>query len=100
MKTNFDHITDDEINAVCVDPSQCYVDIPIHEHLSRIAHLAHWMGYWQSWLGPPITWYEPVGLQFDGHHRCRATKFLARRKKIQLQMPVRYDSAMAEEVDP
>lgn len=90
MRTRFDQVTDDEIEAEvgCVSPDQKYSERD--SDLRRIAHLAWWMFYMKAWIGWPVTFFESCGFHFDGHHRVRAAKFLARRRNFQVMIPVRY----------
>lgn len=97
MKTNFDDISDDEIEK------EIEAAFPLANeydnkasHLRRIARLAASIGYWKSWLGPPATYYESEGVNYDGHHRCRAVKFLARQRGLQIHIPVRYSTDIKE----
>ncbi len=98
MKTKFDHFTDEQIAtaAAAVDLAVPYVELDTRDDLLRIAHLSRWMRYWQAWLGPPLTYHESEGLEFDGQHRCRAAKFLARRYRLQILVPMRYDPRITE----
>ena len=90
MRTKFDTtITDDMIahTLVGIIHAKRYDDIPQHEHLIRIAHLAWWMNYLKCWLGPTLTFFDND--DFDGHHRTRAAWYIARRCGYQIQIPVR-----------
>ena len=92
MRTRFDHFTDEQIEqALSVrTPVKQYEEIDQADDLARIAHLCAEMHRWQAWIGWPVTYYENEGLTFDGHHRVRATKFLARRRNLIILVPVRY----------
>ena len=101
MKTKFDHITDDEIAtelalSVVLECSNVSPYPFAKSDVHRIAYLAAHMEYWQCWLGPPLTYHESEGLEFDGQHRCRAVKFLARRKGMMIQVPLRYSTRVKE----
>lgn len=90
MQTRFDHISDDEIERA-VNLVRSEDRYPERESdLRRIAHLAWWMFYMRAWIGWPVTYFDHEGLNYDGHHRVRAAKFLARTRKFQVQIPVRY----------
>lgn len=94
MKTNFDSITDGEIEHAVglVMPQDRY---PVQESdVRRIAWFAWWMHYMQAWHGWPVTYFDHDGTNYDGHHRVRAAKFLARRRQFQVMIPVRYSEGM------
>lgn len=88
MRTRFDSISDDDIDraVALVLPHERYPER--ESDLRRIAHLVWWMHYWKSWLGPPVTYFSDT--DFDGHHRTRAAKYIAKRFQFQIQIPVRY----------
>lgn len=96
MRTKFDGISDEQIEHAfnLVTENERYPER--ESDLRRIANLAWNMERWQCWFGPPLTFYESVGLEFDGQHRCRAVKFLARRRKVMIQVPLRYSTGMKE----
>jgi hypothetical protein len=48
------------------------------------------MDYWKTWIGLPVTFFKDDGSGYDGNHRVRAVKYLARQRNLQLQIPVRY----------
>lgn len=90
MRTKFDGISDDEIEqaVALVKIEDRYPEQ--ESDIRRIAWLAWWMHYMVSWHGWPVTYFEGEGLNYDGHHRVRAVKFIARRLKKQILIPVRY----------
>lgn len=90
MQTRFDGISDDKIEhaVALVRPEDRYNDQ--QSDLLRIAHMAWWMNYMKGWIGWPVTFFEPTGMNYDGHHRVRAVKWLARRRQLQIHIPVRY----------
>lgn len=96
MKTKHDHITDDQIDLAFdhVTDREQYHNLT--KDLDRIANLAWNMARWQCWFGAPLTYFQASGLDFDGQHRCRAVKFLARRKRLQIQVPLRYSTEIEE----
>ncbi len=93
MKTRFDHISDKKILAVINLPTK-YSDIPDSHDCERIAWMAREMATWKAWAGRPVTYYEGSGLNFDGHHRVRAAKFVATQCDYQILIPVRYSTIM------
>jgi len=104
MQTHFDNISDSEIKAEIaklkgVAPVGSRVN-PGEPSIWKIACYAVDMSYWRSWLGPSVTFYDESGLNFDGHHRVRACKFLARTLGLQIHIPVRYDPVMREKQPP
>lgn len=94
METRFDMITDTQIQEAegLILRKESYAGAD-QETLS-IAELARAMRWLQCWLGPPATFFSQAGLNFDGHHRVRAVKYVARQYGIQIQIPVRYDPKM------
>lgn len=90
MRTNFDNITDDEIaEAIAtLDHQRSYPET--ESDLIKIAYLSWWMDYWKSWLGPPLTYYSGEELHYDGHHRWRSVKYIARRRNFQIIAPLRF----------
>ncbi len=94
MQTRFDHIEDEEIDAMVRNVKQ-EAPYPIGgSDTERIASLAWWINYWKAWVGPPVTYYDQSGLHYDGQRRTRACKYLARRCDLQIQIPVRYAPEM------
>ena len=102
MKTKFDHISDDTIQDRILKmqvnglESGSFYD-GLRDDADRIATVAACMNRWQCWFGPPVTYYEDSSLEFDGQHRTRACKFLARVYGTQIQIPLRYSSAYLKE---
>lgn len=90
MRTRFDHLSDDAITDAVerVQPGERYPEQ--ESNLRRIAYLAYWMFFWKCWLGPFVTVFSDKELDYDGHHRTRAVKWIARVKKFQIQVPVRF----------
>ncbi len=101
MQTKFDHIKDTEIqDSLCEILSIKKVPIQYaicgESDTERIASLAADMNYWKAWVGPPVTFFDESGLNYDGHRRVRACKYIARMNGFQIQIPVRYDTIMSE----
>lgn len=97
MRTRFDEITDDEIEQALatLDHLQPYPETG--SDLIRIPHLSWWMFYWKSWIGTPVTVFRDDAIDFDGHHRMRSVKFIARRRNYQVQVPLRFSCTMSEQ---
>lgn len=101
MNTRFDHFSDDDIHAFSQESSKneawkSLTEMRSESDIEKIGRLAAIMYYWRSWIGPPVTFFDESGLNFDGHHRVRACKFIARRLGMQIHIPVRYDPIMTE----
>lgn len=90
MKTKFDHISDAEIceAVLSIDKDQEYECL--EDDTDKIAYLVFWMSYMKSWIGWPVTYFSPRGeLFYDGHHRVRASRYIADNLGIQILIPVR-----------
>lgn len=101
MQTRFDHISDDDVLAAYQSATTYGFNVLPYElwqegDLEKIGRLVLNMYYWKSWIGPPVTFFDESGLNYDGHHRVRACKYIARRLGFQIHIPVRYDPIMRE----
>lgn len=97
MRTRFDEITDDEIEQTLATLKHLEPYSETDSDLIKIAHLSWWMFYWKSWIGHPVTVFRDDDSDYDGHHRMRSTKFVARRRNYQIQVPLRFSCDMPEQ---
>ena len=98
MLTIFDHISDWDIltEFQTIGMSEEYSTISSDNTVRRIAHLAYNMFRFDAWVGWPVTIFKEGTTDYDGNHRMRAVKFLARKWRRQIHVPVRFDPTMPE----
>lgn len=95
MNTRFDHFTDDQIEEKLLLYHRGLISYRQDgDDLTNIACLAGSMLFYNCWLGAPVTFYQPDGMDYDGHHRVRGVKFLRTRYDREIHYPCRYDRRM------